>query len=119
MNKFKNIDEYIFQYPKHIQIILQEMREIIHEAAPEAEEVISYSMPAFKMQDVLVYFAANKNHLGFYPTSTPIIIFKDKLSEYKTSKGAIQFPLDKPIPKELVQEIVTYRINQVKIKYIK
>jgi len=84
----------------------------MREAAPEAVEVISYQMPAFKLNGILVYFAAFKNHIGFYPTSSGIEQFKKELSPYKWSKGAVQFPLDKPIPFALVKKIVIFRVKE-------
>ncbi len=113
MTKFSNIDEYINAQDKEQQLALQQFRKIIKTAAPQAEEVISYGMPAFKFHDVLVYFAAAKKHYGFYPTSKPIEVFKDKLKPYKTSKGAIQFPADKPLPEKLITEIVKYRLKEI------
>ena len=112
--KFKTIDEYHdFQAPE-IQLKLQELREIIKESLVDCEEVISYNMPAFKKKKVIVYYAANKHHIGFYPTPTPIIEFQKELLSYKTSKGAIQFPLNEPLPKELIQRIVKFRDNEVR-----
>lgn len=113
MTKFSTIDEYIAAQDDDRKPALQQFRKIIKAAAPKAEEVISYGMPAFKQGSVLVYFAAMKEHYGFYPTSTPIEIFKDKLRSYKTSKGAIQFPVDKPLPQKLITEIVKYRLKEV------
>jgi uncharacterized protein YdhG (YjbR/CyaY superfamily) len=84
----------------------------IHIAATTAEEVISYNMPAFKQNGILVWFAGYKNHIGFYPSSTPIKLFKEQLTKYKTSKGAIQFPIDKPLPLALITKIVKFRIKQ-------
>ncbi len=107
-----NIDEYISSFPKNIQSLLQELRNIIRKAAPEAEERISYKMPAFYQKGILVYFAAFKNHIGFFPTASGIAAFENELSEYKTSKGTIQFPLDKPLPPDLVSRIVKFRIGQ-------
>src|SRR5689334_6795678 len=100
MTKFKTIDEYIAAQDDDKKSVLHQFRKIMKAAAPKAEEVISYGMPAFKLGSVLVYFSAMKEHYGFYPTSKPIEIFKDKLKPYKTSKGAIQFPADKPIPEK-------------------
>jgi len=95
MNKPETTDAYIKGFPKETQDVLQQMRAIVTKAAPKAVEVISYGMPAFKQHGILVYFAGYKSHIGLYPNgSSPIIFFKDELSEYKTSKGAIQFPLD-------------------------
>jgi len=88
------------------------MRQTIHQAAPEAVETISYQMPAFKLNGVLVYFAAMKNHIGFYPTSSGVAAFKKELSPYKTSKGAVQFPLKSPIPYDLVTKIVKFRVQE-------
>ena len=111
-NKPTDTDNYIARFPKHIQEILQQMRSTIKKAAPKAEEVISYNMPAYKLNKILVYFAAYKNHIGFYPTSSPIKIFKDKLTSYKTSKGAIQFPINNPLPTALITKIVKFRMKE-------
>jgi uncharacterized protein YdhG (YjbR/CyaY superfamily) len=111
-----SIDEYILNQEKNIQPLLQQLRKIIQKAAPKATEVISYGMPAFKQQRILVYFAGYKKHIGFYPHSSPIIFFADKLKIYKTSKGAIQFPLDKPLPIKLITDIVKYRIKEDAVK---
>jgi len=110
--QFKTIDEYINTFPEDVQIILKKMRHTIRKAAPEVSEVISYRMPGFKLNGSLVWFAAFKNHIGFYPTSSGIEAFKNELSSYKTSKGAIQFPLDKPIPYDLVEKIVLFRVKE-------
>lgn len=112
---FTNTDEYIAQFPEEVQLRLVEIRNIIAKAAPKAEEVISYGMPAFRQNKILVWFAANKKHIGFYPSNSPITEFAEELKPYKTSKGAIQFPFDKPIPKTLVKKIVQYRIAQDKL----
>ncbi len=109
---FKTIDEYIASFPKNIQDILQQLRCAIREAAPQAEETISYQMPAFKQNGVLVYFAAFKNHIGFFPTGKGIDAFKDQLSAYETSKGTIRFPLDEQLPLDLIKEIVRFRVKQ-------
>ena len=106
------IDEYISAFPKSIQTILQELRQAIKESAPMAEEAIRYQMPTFRLNGNLVHFAAFKNHIGFYPTPSAIEAFKERLSSYKTSKGAIQFPLNEPIPTDLVAEIVKYRVKE-------
>ena len=87
------------------------MRALIRAAAPKAEEVISYNMPAFRMKKILVWYAAWKEHIGFYPHSEPMKVFAPELAKFKTSKGAIQFPIDKPIPKALVRKIVKFRIQ--------
>jgi len=111
-NKPNTVDEYIASFPKQIQVLLNQLREVIKKTAPKADEVISYSMPAYKQNGILVYFAANKNHIGFYPTASPIKIFKEDLSNFKTSKGAIQFPFDKPLPITLIKKIVKFKIKQ-------
>lgn len=109
--KFISIDEYHnLQNPK-VQEKLNELRLIIKEVAKDCTETISYNMPAFKLKKILVYYAAYKNHIGFYPTSQPIIVFEEELKPYKTSKGAIQFPLDKAFPKELIQRIVKFKME--------
>ena len=107
---FTNTDDYIAMFPASIQATLQKLRSTIKKAAPAAEEMISYKMPAFKLNGMLVWFAAYKEHIGFYPTASPIKVFKKELSGYKTSKGAIQFPIDKPIPLALVKDIVKFRV---------
>ena len=107
-----DIDKYILIFPDEMQEKLQELREIIRRAAPEAEEVISYSMPAYRLYGILVYFAGHKNHIGFYPTSSGIVAFISELKDFKFSKGAIQFPLDKPLPAKLITEIVKFRVKE-------
>lgn len=108
--KPKSIDDYIAASGEANVPMLQQLREAIRQAAPKATEVISYGMPAFRQNKVLVYFAINKNHLGFYPTAEPIQAFKKELKEYTTSKGAIHFPLDKPLPIALIKRIVKFRV---------
>ncbi|MFJ5789942.1 iron chaperone [Lysinibacillus sp. NPDC093197] len=114
----ESIDEYILQYPQEIQEILKTIRKVIKESAPNAEEKISYRMPTFVLNGNLVHFAAYKNHIGFYPTSSGINNFQDELSGYKTSKGAVQFPIEKPIPYGLISQIVKFRVaeNQSKVE---
>lgn len=107
--KCKTIDEYIATFPKNIQILLEEMRATIRKAAPDAEERISYAIPTFKLNGNLVHFAAFKNHIGFYPTPTGIEEFEEELSVYKQGKGSVQFPLDKPLPLNLIIRIVEFR----------
>lgn len=106
----KTIDEYIKAFPMDIQEKLRAMRKAIHAAAPKAEEKISYQMPTFFLKGNLVHFAAFKNHIGFYPVPSGILAFKKELSAYATSKGAAQFPLDRPLPLALVARIVKYRV---------
>jgi uncharacterized protein YdhG (YjbR/CyaY superfamily) len=109
---FKTIDEYIATFPRNVQRILQEVRQAIRDSAPKAEETISYQMPAFKLNGNLVYFAAFKNHIGFYPTSSGIEAFKEKSSAYEVSKGTVRFPINKPIPLDLIRKIVSYRVKE-------
>jgi uncharacterized protein YdhG (YjbR/CyaY superfamily) len=109
---FTTIDEYIATCPKDIQPILQELRRIIRSAAPGAEEKISYRLPAFFLNGPLVYFGASKNHIGFYPTGIGVEAFKDELSGYVTTKGSIHLLLDKPLPKDLIQRIVKFKIAE-------
>ncbi len=109
---FKSIDEYIGQFSPEVQEILQGLRKIIKESAPSAEEKISWQMPTFVLYGNLVHFAAHKNHIGFYPGVSGIDAFKHKLSEYKGSKGAVQFPINKPLPYELIREIVKFRVAE-------
>ena len=111
--QFKTIDEYIKASPKDVQSILQRLRLTIQKAAPEAVETISYHMPTFKLNGKgLVYFAAFKNHIGFYPIPSGIEAFKKELSRYKQGKGSVQFPIDKPIPYDLVRRIVRFRAKE-------
>ncbi len=114
--KFKTVDEYISTFPASTQKILKDVRKTIHAAAPQAEDVISYNMPAIKLKGILVYYAAYEKHIGFYPTASPIEVFKDQLSDYKFSKGAIQFPIDKPMPFDLITRIVKFRMKEVQEK---
>ncbi len=106
------IDEYIAQSPKAVQPTLRKLRATIHEAAPEAEEKISYQMPGFFLNGQLVWFGVHTNHIGFYPTGQGISAFKKELSGYKQSKGAVQFPLDQPIPYDLVRKIVKFKVAE-------
>jgi uncharacterized protein YdhG (YjbR/CyaY superfamily) len=106
------IDKYISAFPSQVKNKLEEIRSIIKEAVPEAEEVISYKMPAYKLNTVLVYFAGYKNHVGFYPTSSGIREFQNEFGEYKWSKGAVQFPLDQPLPEKLITRMVKFRAKE-------
>jgi uncharacterized protein YdhG (YjbR/CyaY superfamily) len=110
--KFSNVDEYIAHYPPTVKKGLNLLRKTIRQAAPDAEETISYHMPAYKLNGMLVFFAAMKNHYGFYPTASPMKTFQEKLTRYETSKGAIRFPIDKPIPVKLVSEIVRWKVKE-------
>jgi uncharacterized protein YdhG (YjbR/CyaY superfamily) len=109
---FTTIDEYIAIFPKEVQKILNELRAVIKASAPDAEEKISYQMPTFALKGNLVHFAAYKNHIGFYPTSSGIEKFKTDLSAYEGAKGSVKFPLDKPIPFDLISKIVTFRVKE-------
>jgi uncharacterized protein YdhG (YjbR/CyaY superfamily) len=108
----KTIDAYIAEFPEATQAILQEIRATIQAAAPAAEEAISYQMPTFKLKGNLVHFAAYKNHIGFYPVPTGIEAFKKELSIYKGGKGSVQFPIDQPMPLELIKKIVDFRVAE-------
>jgi uncharacterized protein YdhG (YjbR/CyaY superfamily) len=110
--KFRGIDEYHASFPADIQKILEKLRKTIKQAAPKAVETISYGMPAFRQNKVLVYYAVHKEHIGFYPTPNPIVHFKQELEKYITSKGAIQFPINKPLPLTLIKKIVKFRIAE-------
>jgi uncharacterized protein YdhG (YjbR/CyaY superfamily) len=112
MKKVENIDQYIAEYPEEVKKKLMQIRELIGKHAPDAEECISYGIPTFKLNGNLVHFAAFKNHLGFYPGAAGVEAFSDLLDGYETSKGTIQFPLEKPIPVKLIRDIVKFRVEQ-------
>jgi len=109
---FTSIDEYISIFPKDIQEVLKKLRATIKKAAPNAKETISYQIPTFTLNGNLVHFAAFKNHIGFYPTPTGMENFKAELSVYEGAKGSVKFPLDKPIPYELISKIVAFRVKE-------
>jgi uncharacterized protein YdhG (YjbR/CyaY superfamily) len=109
---FTSIDEYIAMFPLHVQEIMQKMRLIIREEAPEVIEKISYQMPTFFLYGNLVHFAAYKHHIGFYPTPSGVSMFEKELAPYKTAKGSINFPLNKPLPFELIRAIVKQRVKE-------
>jgi uncharacterized protein YdhG (YjbR/CyaY superfamily) len=106
------IDTYIAGFPDDVQLQLFELRKIIHETVPEAREKMSYAMPTFYLNKNLIHFAAYKQHIGIYPGPEAIECFKEKLRKYKTSKGAIQFPLGKPLPIKLIQQILRFCVKQ-------
>lgn len=108
----ETIDDYIAGFPEDVQKLLMQMREIIRNAAPKAGEAIKYAMPTFTHLGNLVHFAGYKNHIGFYPAPSGIEAFKKELSVYKNSKGAVQFPLDEPLPKALITKIVKFRLKE-------
>jgi uncharacterized protein YdhG (YjbR/CyaY superfamily) len=110
--KFETINEYIHTFPQTVREILEDLRKIISEAAPNAEETISYNIPTFKLNGNLVHFAAYKKHIGFYPTPSGIEKFKDDLSVYEVAKGSVKFPLNKPIPYDLIRDIVKFRVKE-------
>jgi uncharacterized protein YdhG (YjbR/CyaY superfamily) len=110
--KPSNIDEYIGAFPNDVQEILEKVRATIQKSAPDATEKISYSMPAFEQNGIVVYFAAFKNHIGLYALPSGHEAFKDELSKYKFGKGSVQFPLDKPMPFDLITKIVKFRVQQ-------
>ena len=108
----RNVDEYIAGFPDEVQVKLEMLRATIKAAAPEAEEKISYQMPTFALKGNLVHFAAYEHHIGFYPASSGIEQFKAELSIYKGGKGSVQFPLDQPIPYDLIRKIVSFRVKE-------
>lgn len=114
MEGFQTIDDYILQFPGEVGKLLSELRSVIRAAAPDASEKISYQMPTFYYHGNLVHFAAYKNHIGFYPTPSGITAFAEELGKYKSSKGAVQFPLNQPIPFTLISKIVTFRVEENK-----
>jgi uncharacterized protein YdhG (YjbR/CyaY superfamily) len=112
MKKAKTVDEYIEGFPQSTQEILQQIRASIKSTAPQAEETISYGMPAYKLHGVLVYFASYEKHIGFYATPTGHTQFAKELSGYKQGKGSVQFPLDQPMPLDLIEQIVKFRVEE-------
>ncbi len=112
------IDEYISAFPPAVQTILKRMRATIRVAVPDAQETIKYRIPTFVLHENLVHFAAFKKHIGFYPTPSGIRHFKRELASYQTSKGAVQFPLDKPIPYTLIKEITAFRAKEARNRQV-
>ena len=108
----KTIDQYVAGYPDDVQRILQKIRTIIGKAAPDAQETIKYRIPTFTLKGNLVHFGAFKNHIGFYPTPSGTEKFKKELSIYQGAKGSVRFPLDKPIPYDLISQIVKFRVKE-------
>lgn len=114
MTNYKNIDEYIATFPEDIQKILQSVRQAIHEAVPGVEEKISYGMPAFRLKEKnLMYFAGFKNHIGLYPLPSGIENFKKDLSVYKQGKGSVQFPINQPMPLDLIKKVAKFRAEEI------
>lgn len=112
MKQYRNIDEYISNFPKDIQDKLEKVRQTIKQAAPDASEKISYGIPTFYLNGNLVHFAGYEKHIGFYPGSAPISEFASDLQGYETSKGTVRFPLDKPLPFDLIRKIVLHCVKR-------
>ncbi len=112
MKEYTDINAFIADFPEEVRIILEKIRATIQQAAPDATEAIKYGMPTFVLNGNLVHFAAYKNHIGFYPAPTGIDAFIDELARYRTGKGTIQFPIDKPIPYDLITKVVKFRVEE-------
>jgi uncharacterized protein YdhG (YjbR/CyaY superfamily) len=110
--QIKTIDDYIRTFPPDVRNILEQLRKTIHEIAPEAEETIRYGIPTFTLNGNLVHFAAFRNHIGFYPTPSAIKAFREELPPYNHAKGSVQFPIDTPLPFDLVRRIVQFRVKE-------
>lgn len=110
--RLETIDEYIAAFPPNVQVTLQELRKTIRNSAPDATEAISYGIPTFKLNGNLVHFAAYKNHIGFYPTSSGVSEFKKELSRYELTEGTVRFPINEPIPLDLIKKIVKFRVKE-------
>ena len=108
----KNFDNYLVRFPKDVQQRLQKMRLTVKKAAPQAKEKISYGIPSLTLNGMLVWFAAFKNHIGFYPRTSAIAAFKKELSAYKGAKGSVRFPFDKPLPLALISRMVKFRVKE-------
>lgn len=108
------IDEYIAEFPPQTQAVLEQMRALIRASAPDAVETISYAIPTFDLNGHLVHFAGYRNHIGFYPTGRGIEAFRDELACYKGGKGSVQFPLDQPLPVDLIRRIVEFRVAEMR-----
>lgn len=106
------VDKYISGYPPVIREKMKKIRALIKKTVPQAEESISYQMPAYKLNGILIYFAGHAKHIGLYPMTSAISAFKDELKDYKTSRGTIQFPHDKPLPLHLIKDIITFRVME-------
>lgn len=110
----KTIDEYINSFPDEVQALLQSLRQTIKEEAPDAQEVIKYGIPTFVLNGNLVHFGGYKNHIGFYPTPSGTEAFQEEIAPYKARKGTIQFPLNQPLPLDLIRRIVAFRVKEVR-----
>ena len=113
-SRFRSVEEYFAALPPHSRTLLQEVRSAIWAAAPQAEELISYNIPAFRLEGLLVWYAAFKSHVGLYPRVSAMEAFDKELAAYKKAKGSVQFPLDQPMPLELIAKIVKYRVKENK-----
>jgi len=113
---FKNVDEYIATFPEDVQVVLQQLRQTIRDAVPDAVEAISYQMPTFKLNGNLIHFAAFKQHIGVYPSGSELGALKDEVARYRTSKGTLQFPLSEPIPYELIGRVARARAAELAAK---
>jgi len=111
-----SVDEYISSFPQDVQKKLSELRQLIRQIAPDATEKISYQMPTFYLNGNLVHFAAYPKHIGFYPTPSGITNFKEEISKFKHAKGSVQFPIDEPLPIELISKIVEFRVEENRAK---
>lgn len=111
--KPKDIDEYIATCPENVRGLLKQVRDTIRRAAPGADEAMKYGIPTFVLSENLVHFAAFRNHIGFYPAPSGIRAFSEQLSGYKSGKGSVQFPLNKPMPLKLIEKIVKFRVNGI------
>jgi uncharacterized protein YdhG (YjbR/CyaY superfamily) len=107
-----NFEEYLLNYTPEVQDRLNQIRSLVKKAAPDAEEKISYGMPAFTLHGMLIYYAAHSKHIGLYPFTTAIEAFREELLSYKTAKGSIQFPNDKPLPLNLISQIIEFRVAE-------
>ena len=112
MQAAQTVDAYIAQYPEAVQVLLQTVRQTIREAAPHAQERIAYGIPTYFDGENVIHFGAAKHHIGLYPTSSGVEAFADRLTGYRTSRGAIQFPLNQPIPYALIREITLFRVQE-------
>ncbi len=119
MKTYKNVAEYLAKAPKEAKSQLAALRKLIKETVPQAEEVISYGMPAYKLNGVLFYFAGYKTHIGFYPTGSGIKAFEEQLAKYPTSKGTVRFELAKPLPLPLIKKIILFRVKENSKKVVK
>ena len=114
--RFENFTQYAKSFPKPVSVLLKQLYQIIREEVPEAIPVISYNMPAFKLEGILVYFAGYKNHIGFYPMASTIKNFSKEMAIFKSAKGSVQFPITQPLPEPLIRKMIQFRLNENKKK---